>query len=772
MSPNPSAYRPPKPPQPEQLSASGELPPGSRLFYPRNAIFTGRTTDLLAIAKVLLNNSLQKSSNTNSALTGVILTQGKSADDEPGGSGKTQLAVEFCYRYGRYFQGVHWIQADQEIVDELAACGTAMRLSALPQKTFERAQATLLSWKRTGLHLVVLDHAEKENDIFEWLEKMPTARVLVTSSRPDWMAKTGFYLYPLDILSHEDSRKLLKTHAQHLNKWKKVDFLPILERLGGLPQAVDLAGRYLAVRPELSSNGYLAELTLADEILKRTTTTERNEESPSIPRLAAIYAVNWKQLKTREQNPLIWECFHACGYFAPNVPIPYDILAKSMGHEMDDDFKEAVTRLFTLGFLQVIEAGVVIHPRLNEFSRWMQQQGGEQDMLPRISEGLLSLARQANESNQPEEIESLWPHVRAAAEAAETAKLEHSGSIWNSLGYHLWSMTEYSGAQVCFEKALGLLEAIFGREHANIAAVKNNLGEVLYAQDEFAEARTCFEQALHIWRKTNGEEHANVATAYNNLGNTMKEIGDLTAAQVHYEKAVLIWRKTLGRQHPKLAATLLNLGEVLYKLGEKSAAQACFAQTFEVDEVVYGFDHPQRADRFNEIASILRNGNNPAGAAALYEQALRIFERVYGAEHAKIASTLNDLGEMLYQQDKIEEAKSCFRRAVKIGNEIFGAVHPYIATITNNLGSSQWMSGDLRGAQVSFERALEIDEAVYGIEHLSVARDANNLGSTLQAQGKPEEAKAYFKRALQIREHLLPPDHPKIIAIKQKLNKI
>ncbi len=42
-----------------------------------------------------------------------------------GGIGKTQLAVEFAYRYGRYFHGVHWLDARDPglLPAEIAACG-------------------------------------------------------------------------------------------------------------------------------------------------------------------------------------------------------------------------------------------------------------------------------------------------------------------------------------------------------------------------------------------------------------------------------------------------------------------------------------------------------------------------------------------------------------------------------------------------------------------------------------------------------------------------
>jgi hypothetical protein len=117
-----SAYRPPELPRAGMLPGRGYLPPGSRLPFPPNAVFTGREEMLHELAGQLLYSGAK----------GVSVTQEAAVAMGMGGIGKTQLAVEFCYQYGRFFYGVHWIQmpigqegsnVSQSIDAEIAACG-------------------------------------------------------------------------------------------------------------------------------------------------------------------------------------------------------------------------------------------------------------------------------------------------------------------------------------------------------------------------------------------------------------------------------------------------------------------------------------------------------------------------------------------------------------------------------------------------------------------------------------------------------------------------
>ncbi len=80
-----------------ELPSPGPLPAHSVLPYWRNEQFVGRTADLLRIAEALAGTA-RGGQTPVVAITGI------------GGLGKTQTAVEFCFRYGRYFPGgVFWL---------------------------------------------------------------------------------------------------------------------------------------------------------------------------------------------------------------------------------------------------------------------------------------------------------------------------------------------------------------------------------------------------------------------------------------------------------------------------------------------------------------------------------------------------------------------------------------------------------------------------------------------------------------------------------------
>jgi len=83
----PPTLTPPPPPDPDILPEPGDLPPGSRLPFHRNELFTGRTQPLKTLAQALLHDGADST----------LVTQ---AVQGMGGIGKTQLAVLESLKYG------------------------------------------------------------------------------------------------------------------------------------------------------------------------------------------------------------------------------------------------------------------------------------------------------------------------------------------------------------------------------------------------------------------------------------------------------------------------------------------------------------------------------------------------------------------------------------------------------------------------------------------------------------------------------------------------
>ena len=99
-----------------KADVSKGIPPGSYIPFPRNALFTGRDEELKKLS------ALCEPDGSN-----IVISQ---AITGMGGIGKTQLAVEFAYRYGHCFKGVHWLDLrDPDSLDaSIALCGIHMGL--------------------------------------------------------------------------------------------------------------------------------------------------------------------------------------------------------------------------------------------------------------------------------------------------------------------------------------------------------------------------------------------------------------------------------------------------------------------------------------------------------------------------------------------------------------------------------------------------------------------------------------------------------------------
>ena len=691
----------------------GALPPGSRLPFTRNALFTGRKAPLKTLARALLHDQ-HPSALVTQAVAGM------------GGVGKTQLAVEFAYRYGRFLHGVHWLNAGSPagLAAELAACGAAMALAPWPDKQPDQVARTLDAWRRSGPRLVVLDNLEDIDPAREWLVRLSggPVRVLVTARRQDWPRDLGLRPMRLDVFTPPESRAFLREYLpQHRAPDPDLDRLA--DRLGHLPLALELAGRYLDGYPTLSIADYLAEF---QDALSHVSMREWDEDagSPTDHDLdvAATFELSWK----RVSDEVACRVFLLAGHCAPNQPIPDDVLQQAAGMDKKA-YGGAVHVLMSMGLLKRSDSGPMIHPLLADFARALPDAG---EGLRAVAGGLASLAVAANATGLPSDFLPLRPHVEVVAAAAEKAGLEKAGTLWNELGVYLGRVADYDGARGCYERALGIDERVYGEDHASVALRLNNLGQVLQAQGDLAGARGCFERALGIFERVYGLEHPNTAIALNDLGSLLYSQGNYAEARRYLERALGVYKRVSGEQHPWVATAHNNLGNVLQEQGDLAGARGCF------------------------------------------ERALAIDERVYGLEHPKVAIDVNNLGGVLWAEWDLAGARGCFERALGIWRAVYGEEHPRVATVHNNLGNVLQAQWDLAGARGCFERALAIDERVYGLEHPEVAVDANNLGNALQDLGDLAGARGCYERALGILEKFLPEGHPSIEMVRQNLESL
>ncbi|MBZ0320618.1 MAG: tetratricopeptide repeat protein [Anaerolineae bacterium] len=623
----PTTFIPREPPPPDTLPERGEIPPGSNFDQLANYNFVGREADLQAIAQCLLHNP-------NGKAMGVTAAMGA------GGIGKTQLAIEFAYRYGRFFHGVHWLSAISDRLDpEIARCGYAMDLPDFPDKQDAQIERVLAEWAKSSPRLIIVDNAEKPEALKEWLPRLQSHRILITSRRGQWPPSWGVVAHRLDVLTPAQSRDLLRRLAPHLTTAADPELNDVAEKLGRLPLALDLAGNYIHFR-RMTPAAYLALLdkqkSLVDNRLFTTWAVEAGIINPTDhdQNLYANFDLSWQRLTSDAPKRLLI----GCGYLAPNTPIPLDLL--TVLFDGADDPAEtrdmALIQLDNVGLLNRKEDGLpAIHPLIADFARL--QVGERDDTLTVLVDRMKGMSEVAQDTDIPADFTPLSAHVRRLAEQAELAGNADAGSLWNIHGYDLHHMLgDYAGARAAFERALRIDEAVYGPDHYNIAKYVNNLGDLLREMGDYSGARNCLERALLTWETIYGEYDPHVAICLNNLGLLLKSQRELFAAKVVVQRAIRIGEATFGPQHPEVAVWINNLGLVLKDMGNLSGAKSKLIRAQQILEVSFGPNHPKVASGLWNLGELFFRMRELATAKKLLEQALRIYQQVLPPSHPYI----------------------------------------------------------------------------------------------------------------------------------------
>lgn len=479
-----------------------DLQPGSYLPFPRNGYFTGRARDLEKLTEDLLGDH-QTGVVVNQAITGM------------GGLGKTQLAVEFAYKHGYRFQGVHWLDLREAgtLDMQIALCGAKMGLSPWPITLPEQVTTTMREWFQNNPRLLILDNFEEIETVNEVLARLRHSglRLLITSRRADWNTALGLKRLSLDEFSPQESVDFLRNYIS-ADREADAELNKLAGHLGHLPLALELAGRYLKGHPHLKIDAYLTQL---EKALEHKSMQNWKVEHKSLTghdlSLLQTFAQSWEQV----QDPQTQKLFILSGYCAPNTPIPMQIHQLALGEETEA-CDECLAALTGLGLLK---EGFAIHPLLAQFARGLDLERAA------LAEFCSAFAKLANQTNHEEDrtgnyllYSSILPHARATAEFAEQVGLEPAaGQLWNSIGYHISDLADFAGAKAAYERALKIDEATYGPDHPDVAIDVNNLGGVLKALGDHAGAKAAYERALKIFEKFLPPNHPNIRIVRGNL---------------------------------------------------------------------------------------------------------------------------------------------------------------------------------------------------------------------------------------------------------------
>jgi len=347
---------------------------GRRFFVPfsRNLDFVGRSDDLDTLHAIL--EKRESVGIRPAGLTGM------------GGIGKTQLAVEYVYRYrDSYPDGIFWVNAAEPLPQGLAQVGGWLRPKVRGEPPERQLQVAFEELSRRPDALLVFDNREDPTQLVRPVgsEGIPLnlpCRVLFTTRQREL---GRFHSVEVSVLPEEPALQLLLRHdSRHTirddpNHPERLEAKAIGRLLGWLPLALELAGAFLAEWPDVSLADYRKRLqkkgclpTLDSEV---ENLSKVNFQPIHDAAVAATLQTQWEALKQGDETARL--LLRVAGQFSEAAVIPSAMLGLFAGvpdQSQPGDpspLRRALKRLHDVRLVEELrEHRVRLHPLVREFA--------------------------------------------------------------------------------------------------------------------------------------------------------------------------------------------------------------------------------------------------------------------------------------------------------------------------------------------------------------------------------------------------------------------
>lgn len=743
---------------PDTTSADLDTLPIWHVPYQRNWFFTGRERILTYLYTMPVKDKAAAST----------LPQVISGLD---GSGRTQVALEYAYRYRDNYTAVFWVHADscELLASDFARIAALLNLPEKDKQNQDLVVDAVRRWLQTSPGwLLIFDNAADITMVRDFLPTGGRGHILMTTRTA--VAPALALNVEIQKMGPADEALLLLRRAKiipadaPLGTASRADRLKVEEisvALHGLPFALDLAGAYIGeVQCSLTSYLDLYKLERV-RILK-----QRAKPVPDYLEAAATALA----ISLGRVDPCAAELLCFCAFLSADG-IPEEVLtagASKFGttlqaivtdwFELNKTIREL--RRYSLVQRNRDDAMLTLHPLLQTVLR--ERMDGE------IQHEWAKRAVQAVEQVLPDVEPTTWQHcqrylpsMQSCVTLIEQWQMEfpEAASLLEQAGNYLQLRVQYAQAELLLLQALTIREKLLGAEHPDVVTFLNNLALFYEKQGKYTQAESYFQRVLTIREKALEPDTLDVAQCLNNLALIYRDQGKYTEAELFFQRALKIRNQRLGPDHPEVATVLSNLGTLYRMLGKDMRAVPLFQRSLAIRERTLGSDHADVARSCSELAGLYRTQGKYSLAEPLYQRALAINDRVLEPGHPDLATTLNNLALLYHEAGKYSLAGPFYLQALASYEQSLGLEHPYVASCLGNLALLYNDQGLYEQVEQLYQRSLAIREKVLGPEHFHVAVSLNNLAMFYTARGKYAKAKVLFEKALAIGEQTLGPHH-------------
>ncbi|KAF4547238.1 Tetratricopeptide repeat-containing protein 4 [Elsinoe fawcettii] len=305
------------------------------------------------------------------------------------------------------------------------------------------------------------------------------------------------------------------------------------------------------------------------------------------------------------------------------------------------------------------------------------------------------------------------------------------------------------------------------------ASVLHKAGWYAWRQGLLVEAEALYCQSARKRKRILGPDSEATLSSRYLVASVQRDQGRYEAAEAIARDVVQRYEKVLGAEHPNTLTSIDNLASVLQHQGRYEEAEVIGRDVVQrYEKVHFGAGHPNTLASIHNLASVLRDQGRYEEAEATARDVVERSKKVLGREHPNTLTSILNLASVLRDRGRYEEAVVIGRDLVERYEKALSREHPSTLASIHNLALALRYQGRYEEAERMGRDVVERQEKVLGREHPDTLASINNLGLVLRDQGKYEEAETIGRDVVERSERVLGREHPGTLASINNLGSV